>query len=221
MKKRKRCSTAGQLDNQLYDSNKILRNYNRPKNCCNTFQKDFPIDSKAFIRYHSVSLHWLCGDQNWTDDDFWTMLFSDEIRFNLSSNFRRNQYGVRLAVLTVTKLICKKIDMRFPVSWCGQTSGWMVAWIFLCLTNWSWPVNSILETFSSRMLDFIQVPIGKKFHYMDNIVTCTTPRLYKIVVTQKTLIKSPWKHALLIQIHWKFIGCLGDFYFCSTIYSHK
>ncbi|GFV71589.1 hypothetical protein TNCV_4028871 [Trichonephila clavipes] len=72
-----------------------LRKADLPKNCCQTFEGRktirtktccvCPIDQTA----PTARLQWCREHHNWTEQDWACVLFSDESRFNLSSNCRR------------------------------------------------------------------------------------------------------------------------------------
>ncbi|GFS67812.1 acetoacetyl-CoA synthetase [Trichonephila clavipes] len=71
-----------------------LRKADLPKNCCQTFGGGLyarrPVVCVPLTRQHRTArLQWCCEHHNWTEQDWACVLFSDESRFSLSSDCRR------------------------------------------------------------------------------------------------------------------------------------
>ncbi|GFV54157.1 hypothetical protein TNCV_1027291 [Trichonephila clavipes] len=61
-----------------------------PKNCCQTFDARRPVVCVPLTRQHRTArLQWCREHHNWTEQDWACVLFSDESRFSLSSDCRR------------------------------------------------------------------------------------------------------------------------------------
>ncbi|GFS68715.1 transposable element Tcb2 transposase [Trichonephila clavipes] len=74
-----------------------LRKADLPKNCCQTFEGGGlyarrPVVCVPLTRQHRTArLQWCREHQNWTEQDWARVLFSDESSFSLSSDYRRQQ----------------------------------------------------------------------------------------------------------------------------------
>ncbi|GFU82566.1 transposable element Tcb1 transposase [Trichonephila clavipes] len=72
-----------------------LRKADLPKNCCQTFEERrtsalLPVVCVLLTRQHRTTrLQWCRDHHNWTEQDWACVLFSDESRFSLSSDCRR------------------------------------------------------------------------------------------------------------------------------------
>ncbi|GFV88677.1 transposable element Tcb1 transposase [Trichonephila clavipes] len=73
-------------------------------------------------QHRTARLQWCREHYNWTEQDWACVLFSDEIRFSLSSDCRRQLSGTRVVLLIVQKISRKRTDIRHAVSWCGPAS---------------------------------------------------------------------------------------------------
>ncbi|GFX81025.1 transposable element Tcb2 transposase [Trichonephila clavipes] len=65
-----------------------------PKNCCQTFEGRRTIRTQTYCvpltrQHRTACLQWCREHHNWTEQDWVCVLFSDESRFSLSSNCRR------------------------------------------------------------------------------------------------------------------------------------
>ncbi|GFU16492.1 hypothetical protein TNCV_836621 [Trichonephila clavipes] len=77
-----------------------------------------PVVCVPLTRQHRTArLQWCREHHNWTEQDWACVLFSDESRFSLSSDCRR-----QLIWLIVQKISRKRTDIRHAVSWCGPAS---------------------------------------------------------------------------------------------------
>ncbi|GFW81548.1 transposable element Tcb2 transposase [Trichonephila clavipes] len=72
-----------------------LRKADLPKNCCQTFEGRRTIRTQTFVcvpltrQHRTARLQWCREHHNWTEQDWACVLFSDESRFSLSSDCRR------------------------------------------------------------------------------------------------------------------------------------
>ncbi|GFY11844.1 hypothetical protein TNCV_4973441 [Trichonephila clavipes] len=95
-----------------------LRKADLPKNCCQTFEGEGglyarrPVVCVPLTRQHRTArLQWCREHHNWTEQDWSCVLFSDESRFSLSSDCRR-----QLDLARVVLLIVQKISRKGPIS---------------------------------------------------------------------------------------------------------
>ncbi|GFX00934.1 hypothetical protein TNCV_4579001 [Trichonephila clavipes] len=82
-----------------------------------------PVVCVPLTRQHRTArLQWCREHHNWTEQDWACVLFSDESRFSLSSDCRRQLICARVVLLIVQKISRKRTDIRHEVSWCGPAS---------------------------------------------------------------------------------------------------
>ncbi|GFT47031.1 transposable element Tcb1 transposase [Trichonephila clavipes] len=90
--KRNRRTTAQQVANLFL----CLRKADLPKNCCQTFEGEEELYAHRAVvcvsltrQHRTARLQWCREHHNWTEQDWACVLFSDESRFSLSSDCRR------------------------------------------------------------------------------------------------------------------------------------
>ncbi|GFT15022.1 transposable element Tcb2 transposase [Trichonephila clavipes] len=82
-----------------------------------------PVVCVPLTRQHRTArLQWCREHHNWTEQDWACVLFSDESRFSLSSDCRRQLIWRESVLLIVQKISRKRTDIRHAVSWCGPAS---------------------------------------------------------------------------------------------------
>ncbi|GFY05281.1 hypothetical protein TNCV_2207271 [Trichonephila clavipes] len=82
-----------------------------------------PVVCVPLTRQHRTArLQWCREHHNWTEQDWACVLFSDESRFSLSSDCRRQLIWRESGMLIVQKIARKRTDIRHAVSWCGPAS---------------------------------------------------------------------------------------------------
>ncbi|GFU94769.1 transposable element Tc1 transposase [Trichonephila clavipes] len=82
-----------------------------------------PVVCVPLTRQHRTArLQWCREHHNWTEQDWACVLFSDESRFSLSSDCRRQLIWREWVLLIVQKISRKRTDIRHAVSWCGSAS---------------------------------------------------------------------------------------------------
>ncbi|GFU86356.1 retrovirus-related Pol polyprotein from transposon 297 [Trichonephila clavipes] len=106
-----------------------LRKADLPKNCCQTFEgrerlyAHRPVVCVPLTRQHRTTrLQWCREHHNWTEQDWACVLFSDESRFSLSSDCRRQLIWRESGTAYRPENIRKRTDIRHAVSWCGPAS---------------------------------------------------------------------------------------------------
>ncbi|GFV19376.1 transposable element Tcb1 transposase [Trichonephila clavipes] len=99
-----------------------------PKNCCQTFEGGGlyarrPVVCVPLTRQHRTArLQWCREHHNWTEQDWACVLFSDESRFSLSSDCRRQLIWRESGTAYRPENIQERTDIRHAVSWCGPAS---------------------------------------------------------------------------------------------------
>ncbi|GFX72988.1 transposable element Tcb1 transposase [Trichonephila clavipes] len=87
-----------------------------------------PVVCVPLTRQHRTArLQWCREHHNWTEQDWACVLFSDESRFSLASDCRRQLIWCKSGTLIVQKISRKRTDIRHAVSWCGPASLSMAA----------------------------------------------------------------------------------------------
>ncbi|GFX96848.1 transposable element Tcb2 transposase [Trichonephila clavipes] len=106
-----------------------LRKADLPKNCCRRLRGGGLYARRPVVcvpltrQYRTARLQWCREHHNWTEQDWTCVLFSDESRFSLSSDCRRQLiWRESGTVLIVQKISRKSTDIRHAVSWCGPAS---------------------------------------------------------------------------------------------------
>ncbi|GFX87577.1 hypothetical protein TNCV_1331081 [Trichonephila clavipes] len=106
-----------------------LRKADLPKNCCQTFEgeEDYT-HADLFVcvpltrQHRTTRLQWCREHHNWTEQDWACVLFSDESRFSLSSDCRRQPIWRESGTAYRPENIQERTDIRHAVSWCGPAS---------------------------------------------------------------------------------------------------
>ncbi|GFV52058.1 transposable element Tcb2 transposase [Trichonephila clavipes] len=73
-------------------------------------------------QFLTARLQWCREHHNWTEQDWTCVLFSDESRFSLSSDCRRQLIWRESGNAYRPENIQKRTDIRHAVSWCGPAS---------------------------------------------------------------------------------------------------
>ncbi|GFW84793.1 transposable element Tcb1 transposase [Trichonephila clavipes] len=73
-------------------------------------------------QHRTARLQWCREHHNWTEQDWACVLFSDESRFSLSSDCRRQLIWHENGTAYRPENIRKRTDIRHAVSWCGPAS---------------------------------------------------------------------------------------------------
>ncbi|GFV02310.1 transposable element Tcb2 transposase [Trichonephila clavipes] len=73
-------------------------------------------------QHPTAHLQWFREHHNWTEQDWACVLFSDESRFSLSSDCRRQLIWRESDTAYRPENIQKRTDIRHAVSWCGPAS---------------------------------------------------------------------------------------------------
>ncbi|GFT44085.1 HTH_Tnp_Tc3_2 domain-containing protein [Trichonephila clavipes] len=82
-----------------------------------------PVVCVPLIRQHRTArLQWCREHHNWTEQDWACVIFSDESRFSLSSDCRRQLIWRESGTAYRPENIRKRTDIRHAVSWCGPAS---------------------------------------------------------------------------------------------------
>ncbi|GFY26756.1 transposable element Tcb1 transposase [Trichonephila clavipes] len=82
-----------------------------------------PVVCVPLTRQHRTArLQWCREHHNWTEQDWAVVLFSDESRFSLSSDCRRQLIWRESGTAYRPEKSRKRTDIRHAVSWCGQAS---------------------------------------------------------------------------------------------------
>ncbi|GFT67120.1 HTH_Tnp_Tc3_2 domain-containing protein [Trichonephila clavipes] len=82
-----------------------------------------PVVCIPLTRQHRTArLQWCREHHNWTEQDWASVLFSDESRFRLSSDCRRQLIWRESGTAYRPENIQKRTDIRHAVSWCGPAS---------------------------------------------------------------------------------------------------
>ncbi|GFX17680.1 transposable element Tcb1 transposase [Trichonephila clavipes] len=71
-------------------------------------------------QHHTARLQWCREHHNWTEQDWACVLFSDESRFSLSSDCRRQLIWRESGTAYRPENIKKRTDIRHAVSWVGR-----------------------------------------------------------------------------------------------------
>ncbi|GFW13676.1 HTH_Tnp_Tc3_2 domain-containing protein [Trichonephila clavipes] len=100
-----------------------------PKNCCQTFEGRGGLYARRLVvcvsltrQHRTARLQWCREHHNWTEQDWACVLFSDESRFSLSSDCRRQLIWRESGTAYRPENIQERTDIRHAVSWCGPTS---------------------------------------------------------------------------------------------------
>ncbi|GFW31503.1 transposable element Tcb1 transposase [Trichonephila clavipes] len=82
-----------------------------------------PVVCVPLTRQHRTArLQWCREHHNWTEQDWACVLFSDESRFSLSSDCRRQLIWRESGTAYRPENIQERTDIRHAVSWCGPAS---------------------------------------------------------------------------------------------------
>ncbi|GFV51877.1 transposable element Tcb1 transposase [Trichonephila clavipes] len=82
-----------------------------------------PVVCVPLTRQHRTArLQWCREHHNWTEQDWACVLFSDESRFSLSSDYRRQLIWRESGTAYRPENIQERTDIRHAVSWCGPAS---------------------------------------------------------------------------------------------------
>ncbi|GFW48088.1 transposable element Tcb1 transposase [Trichonephila clavipes] len=82
-----------------------------------------PVVCVPLTRQHRTArLQWCREHHNWTEQDWACVLFSDESRFSLSSDCRRQLICRETGTAYRPENIQERTDIRHAVSWCGSAS---------------------------------------------------------------------------------------------------
>ncbi|GFW60791.1 transposable element Tc1 transposase [Trichonephila clavipes] len=82
-----------------------------------------PVVCVPLTRQHRTArLQWCREHHNWTEQDWACVLFSDECRFSLSSDCRRQLIWRESGTAYRPEISRKRTDIRHAVSWCGPAS---------------------------------------------------------------------------------------------------
>ncbi|GFU92218.1 hypothetical protein TNCV_1509431 [Trichonephila clavipes] len=82
-----------------------------------------PVVCVPLTRQHRTArLQWCREHHNWTEQDWACVLFSDESRFSLSSDCRRQLIWRESGTAYRPENIQETTDIRHAVSWCGPAS---------------------------------------------------------------------------------------------------
>ncbi|GFX95600.1 transposable element Tcb1 transposase [Trichonephila clavipes] len=73
-------------------------------------------------QHRTARLQWCREHHNWTEQDWACVLFSDENRFSLSSDCRRQLIWRESGTAYRPENIQERTDIRHAVSWCGPAS---------------------------------------------------------------------------------------------------
>ncbi|GFS66922.1 transposable element Tcb1 transposase [Trichonephila clavipes] len=73
-------------------------------------------------QHHTTRLQWCREHHNWTEQDWACVLFSDESRFSLSSDCKRQLIWRESGTAYRPENIQEKTDIRHAVSWCRPAS---------------------------------------------------------------------------------------------------
>ncbi|GFU82056.1 transposable element Tcb2 transposase [Trichonephila clavipes] len=123
--KRNRCTTAQQVANQFLAASgkQISRKTVARRLRGGGLYARRPVVCVPLTRQHRTArLQWCCEHHNWTEQDWACVLFSDESRFSLSSDCRRQLIWRESGTAIVQKISRKRTDIRHAVSWCGPAS---------------------------------------------------------------------------------------------------
>ncbi|GFV32579.1 transposable element Tcb1 transposase [Trichonephila clavipes] len=105
-----------------------LRKADLPKNVARRLRGEGlyarrPVVCVPLTRQHRTArLQWCREHHNWTEQDWACVLFSDESRFSLSSDCRRQLIRRESVQFIVQKISRKRTDIRHAVSWCRPAS---------------------------------------------------------------------------------------------------
>ncbi|GFY04186.1 transposable element Tcb2 transposase [Trichonephila clavipes] len=155
-----------------------LRKADLPKNCCQTFEGGGlyarrPVVCVPLTRQHRTArLQWCREHHNWTEQDWACVLFSDESRFSLSSDCRRQLFWRESGTAYCPENIQEKD--RYPT--CS-----IMVWAGIMIngrTRLHVVANGTMT--GQRYIDEVLLPhvrlfrgaVGDKFVFMDDNATC-------------------------------------------------
>ncbi|GFT89375.1 low-density lipoprotein receptor-related protein 2 [Trichonephila clavipes] len=81
-----------------------------------------PVVCPLTRQHRTARLQWCREHHNWTEQDWACVLFSDESRFSLSSDCRRQLIWRESGTAYRPENIQERTDVRHAVSWCGPAS---------------------------------------------------------------------------------------------------
>ncbi|GFV12385.1 transposable element Tcb2 transposase [Trichonephila clavipes] len=154
-----------------------LRRADLPKNCCQTFEGRRTIRTQTCCvcpidQTRTARLQWCREHHNWTEQDWACVLFSDEIRFSLSSDCRR-------------QLIWRESGTAYRPENIQEKDGYptcsIMVWAVIMIngrTRLHVVANGTMT--GQRYIDEVLLPhvllfrgaVGDKFVFMDDNATC-------------------------------------------------
>ncbi|GFX05464.1 transposable element Tcb2 transposase [Trichonephila clavipes] len=175
-----------------------LRKADLPKNCCQTFEGGGlyarrPVVCVPLTRQHrTVRLQWCREHHNWTEQDWACVLFSDESRFSLSSDCRRQLIWRESGTAYRPENIQEKD--RYP------TCSTMV-WACIMIngrTRLHVVANGTMT--GQRYIDEVLLPhvrlfrgaVGDKFVFMDDNATCHRTRAVQDCLDSEGIQRLVW-----------------------------
>ncbi|GFU79301.1 transposable element Tc1 transposase [Trichonephila clavipes] len=132
-----------------------------------------PIVCVPLTRQHRTArLQWCREHHNWTEHDWACVLFSDESRFSLSSDCRRQLIWRESGTAYRPENIQERTDIRHAVSWCG--AGIMIngRTRLHVVANGTMTGQRYIDEVLFSHARLFRVAVGDKFVFMDDNATC-------------------------------------------------
>ncbi|GFX73295.1 transposable element Tcb1 transposase [Trichonephila clavipes] len=173
--KRNRRTTAQQVENQFLAASgkQISRKTVARRLRGGGLYARRPVVCVPLTRQHRTArLQWCREHHNWTEQVWACVLFSDESKFSLSSDCRRQVIWRESGTAYRPENIQEKTDIRHAVSWCGRHHDQWRARALHVVANGTMTGQRYIDEVLLPHVRLFRGAVGDKFVFMDDNATC-------------------------------------------------